>query len=56
MQLIFRFLGLILDVSFGQEATVVEVEAYRLGTSDNSFGFAPDPLVEPYWTDDTDDY
>jgi hypothetical protein len=27
---------------------------YRLGTSDHSFGFAPDPLVEPYWTDDTD--
>lgn len=55
MDFLIRALGLILTVHFGQEeAEEAADESYRLGTSDHSFGFGPDPLVEPYWTDDID--
>lgn len=52
MNLTLRFLGLELYWSFGRQDATVEADSYQLTTTDVSFGFAPDPLVDYYWTDD----
>lgn len=54
MDLVVRLLGLQFTVYFGPEETVEAESAAHLGAADLSFGFGPDPLVEPYWTDDID--
>ena len=53
MDLTLRFLGLALVFSFGLDQTGESAEAYHVGTTDHTFGFAPDAVFAPrYWTEE----
>lgn len=54
MELIFRLLGTQLTIYLGpDEAVETEQPSDRLGTSDHSFGFAPDPVFpELIWDEE----
>lgn len=53
MELIFRLLGMQFTVYIGPEEAAEPDDSVRLGTSDHSFGFAPDPVFpDLIWEDE----
>lgn len=53
MELVLRLLGAELTIYLGPEQSVEIEDSARLTTSDNSFGFAPDPVFpELIWDEE----